>query len=173
MKKVVFLDRDGTIIEDQDYPRDASRVEFVPNAPEGMRRMKEKGYSIVVVSNQSGVGRGIISDKQFREVHDRFCTLLKDEKIEVDEFLYCFHHPDDPCKCRKPKTGLIPKSLGGEAIDFLNSIVVGDRKSDLELGDNLGSKSYLALSGKGADTQKETTGYTAVKDLLEVADLLA
>lgn len=178
MSAVVFLDRDGTIIVDQHYPKEASLVSFLPHAVEGLRALREKGYRLVVVSNQSGVGRGLISDQQFREVHERFCQLLKEEKIEVDQYLYCLHHPEDPCHCRKPKTGLIPKSVAGEAIDFSKSVTVGDRKSDMELGKALGTRTYLILTGKGEDTEKELSereleeSYSVALDLLQVANLL-
>ena len=151
----VFLDRDGTIIVDQHYPKDPNAVSFLPKVPEALRLLKEKGFLLFVVSNQSGVGRGLISDSEFKSVHDAFVELLKAEGVEISGFFYCLHHPDDPCHCRKPKTGNIPKRFDGKPIDFLTSYTVGDRLSDLQLGDELGAKACLVLTGKGIETQRE------------------
>ena len=174
-RSAVFLDRDGTIIEDTHYPRDPSLVSLITNAAQGLRLIHEKGYLIFVVSNQSGVGRGIIRDCEFKAVHEKVCELLKAEKIEVAEFAYCFHHPNDDCACRKPRTGLIPTQFQGEPIAFSQSYVVGDKPCDLQLGDNLGGKSCLVLSGKGKATLAELSAshaalsYSTYQDLLQLA----
>lgn len=178
MKAAIFLDRDGTIIEDQHYPKDPHKVVLLPNAVEGLKLMREKGYLLFVVSNQSGVGRGIIKDEEFRQVHEKFCELLKNSNVEIDEFNYCLHHPDDHCLCRKPKTGLIATSFKEQQIDLSKSFAVGDKICDLELADNLGAKGCLVLSGKGKDSLaaiKDKIGYTQYQifnDLLVMAQWL-
>ena len=108
-QKAIFIDRDGTIIEDQHYPRDAEAVKLLPGATEGLQMMVKKGYKLYVIRNQSGVGRGIISDSEFIGVHQRTCELLQEKGIEIVEFAYCLHHPEDKCDCRKPEIGLVPK----------------------------------------------------------------
>lgn len=148
----VFLDRDGTIIEDTHYPNDPKAVVPIPGAFEGLRELAGKGYLLFVVSNQSGVGRGVILDHQFQAVHARVCELLKENGVEIAEFSYCFHKPEDDCQCRKPRTGLIPKDFQGRSFDLAHSYVVGDRDIDLELGENIGAHSALVLSGKGQKT---------------------
>lgn len=155
MKRAVFLDRDGTIIEDLHYPREAEKVRLVPGAAEGLRELVKKGYLLFVVSNQSGVGRGIIKDHEFKAVHEKTCELLKGEGIEIAEFGYCFHIPDDECACRKPEIGLVPKKYQGESLDWTNSFVIGDKECDLELGTNIGATSYLVLTGKGKKSFEE------------------
>ena len=102
----VILDRDGTIIEDTHYIKDPSDVRLLPEAVPGLRRLNELGCPLYVLSNQSGVGRGIITTAQFWAVHQRVCALLQAEKVEIVEFLYCFHKPEDACPCRKPAAGL-------------------------------------------------------------------
>ena len=159
MLAVVFLDRDGTLVEDTGYLNDPDKVTLLPGVGAGLRLMREKGYRLIVISNQSGVARGKISDIQFKQVHERCCSLLENEKVTVDEFHYCLHHPEDPCLCRKPKTGLIPKMVQGESIDFSKSLVVGDKQSDLQLAVNLGIVGYLVLTGEGLKT-KQTIGTT-------------
>ena len=114
--------------------------------------MREKGYLLFVVSNQSGVGRGIISDQDFMAVHGRTLDLLREEEIEIDLFLYCFHRPEDQCSCRKPKPGLIPKLHGDRELDWSRSYTVGDKASDLDLADSIGAQAFLVLTGEGAAT---------------------
>lgn len=155
MKKTVFLDRDGTIIDDVHYPKDKDKITLLPNAAEGLKILKEKDYLLIVISNQSGVGRGIISDFQFREVHNRFIELLSEEKVLIEHFAYCFHLPEDFCKCRKPETLMIEKFLHSHSIDIANSYMVGDKECDILLGKNMNLKPILVTTGKGKQTQKE------------------
>ncbi len=152
MVRAAFIDRDGTIIEETHYIRDPEKVKLLPGAAEGLRELVRLGFRILVISNQSGVGRGIISSEQFRQVHERVAQMLHAETIEVSEFLYCMHTPEDNCQCRKPKTGLIPRNVTGTLIDFKQSITVGDKLCDLELGRNIGTQPFLVLTGYGAET---------------------
>ncbi len=178
-RPAIFLDRDGTIIEDQHYPRDPGKVMFCPNASEGMRLMMDKGYLLFVVSNQSGVGRGIIKDFEFNSVHQRCAEILQKAKIEIAEFLYCLHKPEDECACRKPKTALVPKTFKGVTLDWTLSFIVGDRESDLQLADNMGAQAALVLTGKGKATAEafaqsgETSRYLICDDLLDFAESLS
>jgi D-glycero-D-manno-heptose 1,7-bisphosphate phosphatase len=174
----VFLDRDGTIIEDLHYPREPEKVSLTPNASEGLRLMNSKGYLLFVVSNQSGVGRGIIKDNEFKAVHEKTCELLKAQNVEIAEFAYCFHLPEDHCSCRKPKPGLVLPQFQGHPIDFARSFVVGDKECDLELADNIRASGNLVLTGKGAGTRERLrqlgleNKYRVFPDLLAVAESL-
>jgi histidinol-phosphate phosphatase family protein len=172
-RAAAILDRDGTIIEDAHYPKDPQKVQLIPGAVEGLQALRRKGYLIFVVSNQSGVGRGLIEESEFLAVHRRFCEVLQAAGAEVDEFGYCLHSPDDPCRCRKPKTGLVPRRFRNEAIDFARSVVIGDRESDLALGEELGARSILVRTGKGLATEdrlsKQQTVPFSVYDSLSQA----
>lgn len=152
LQPVIFLDRDGTIIEDLHYPREAEKVALIPGAVEGLTRLQEKGYLLVVVSNQSGVGRGIIQDHEFKAVHDKCCELLRANGIQIAEFAYCFHKPEDNCKCRKPSAGLLSSKIGEVKVDFKQSFTIGDRDSDVRLADGVGATGCLVLTGKGQAT---------------------
>ncbi len=175
MRPAVFLDRDGTIIEDLHYPREAHRVSLLPKAVEGLKLMVEKGYWLFVISNQSGVGRGIISKEEFEAVHAKTVSLLGDQGVRIEDYAYCFS-ADNACPERKPNPGMIPKKHGGHPLDWRASFVVGDRETDLELGTNIGARSYLVLTGKGKDTLKMIKSeeveppFRVCKDLLEVAN---
>lgn len=149
---VVVLDRDGTLIEDRHYINQESDVIFLPGAIEALKTLKRKGYPLFLVSNQSGVGRGLISEEQFHKVHRRFIDVLKENEIALDQIAYCFHPPEDACPCRKPAIGLLPRDFQGQAIDWARSYIVGDHVPDMELARNIGAAPCLVLTGKGTVT---------------------
>jgi D-glycero-D-manno-heptose 1,7-bisphosphate phosphatase len=142
-RPAIFLDRDGTLIEDQHYPRDPKKVRWMSGTESALKDLQKLGFVLFVVSNQSGVGRGIISDSEFRAVHERFCELLKESGIEVQEFAYCFHRPEDLCKCRKPETKLIHDLAKTHSIDLGRSYTVGDKWSDVLMGFRSGAQGIL------------------------------
>ncbi len=178
MKPAVFMDRDGTIIEHVHYLREPDRVMLLPGAARAMRLMSEKGYLLFVVSNQSGVGRGLITESEFSAVHQVFADKLHAEGVVIAEFCYCFHRPEDECNCRKPKIGNLPRAFGQTPLDWARSFTVGDNDCDLRLADSLGGHAYLVLTGGGEATLKqlELEGraglYPSFPDLLAVAQHL-
>ena len=169
----VILDRDGTIIEDAHYIKDPAEVKLLPEAAAGLRRMSEVGCPLFVLSNQSGVGRGLITTAEFWAVHQRVCELLQKEKVEIVEFLYCFHKPDDGCACRKPKAGLVPMRHNSQPLDWKKGFVVGDSVVDMELAARIGAQGLLVLTGVGLETQRTQTHRPTFANLLKVADFLA
>lgn len=164
---VVVLDRDGTIIEDRHYIKREDDVVFFPGALEALQRIRQKGYPLFLVSNQSGVGRGWIQPDEFQAVHRRFTAELIKAEAPIDEIAYCFHSPDEPCPCRKPRTGLVPSHFQGREIDWSRSYVVGDHVPDVGLAEALGAIPCLVLTGKGEDTRK-----TALPNSTQVFDTL-
>ncbi len=151
----LFLDRDGTINFDRVYINDARLVELIPRAGEAIRLAQAKGYKIVVVTNQSGVGRGIIQERALTEIHARLDELLAAEGASIDSYKICLHHPQDNCACRKPKPALVFAAAKELNIDISRSFFIGDKMSDVEAGKNSGCKaSILLLTGKG---EKENT----------------
>ena len=153
--KVVFLDRDGTIIEDKVFLGDPRGIEFFPGAFEAIRILRKLGYKIVVVSNQSGIGRGILTEKMVKEVNERFLRMLKENDALVDGLYFCPHHPDDNCACRKPETGMIKKAVAELALDLKDAVVIGDHLVDVKLGKNIGAKTILVLTGHGKKELEE------------------
>lgn len=152
----IFLDRDGTIIEDLHYPKDPEKVGLLPGAADALRELsRAKGYRLFIVSNQSGVGRGLIRLDEFWTVHRRCAELLREEGIRIEAYSYCLHEPEASCGCRKPKRGLVLPWKGSRAIDFDASHVIGDRRGDLELADAIGATGWLVLTGSGPSTQAE------------------
>ncbi|MEO2067929.1 MAG: HAD family hydrolase [Desulfurobacteriaceae bacterium] len=136
MKKAIFLDRDNTLIKDDGYIHEPEKVELLEGVPEGLKLLKEKGYLLIVVSNQSGIGRGYFEEKDFHAVNRRLQELLKPYHVQIDDFFFCPHHPNDNCNCRKPKTGMVEKAVKKWNIDLSKSFVIGDKEIDVMLAFN-------------------------------------
>lgn len=139
-RRAVFLDRDGTLIDDVGYLSDPDAVAFVEGAIDGLRALRELGFALVLVSNQSGIARGLISQQEAHAVHDRFVAELAAQGITLDDTRYCPHGPDDGCTCRKPRPGLIFESAAALGIDLERSYVVGDKDADVEAGRRAGCR---------------------------------
>ena len=131
MRKAIFLDRDGTINVDVSYLHEIEKVEFLPGAIEALRLLKEKGYLLIVVSNQSGVGRGYFSLEDVQRINDYMNECLLEKHAQIDAFYYCPHTPEEKCQCRKPGIELYLKAADTFQIDFHNSYMVGDKESDI------------------------------------------
>ncbi|XPV76277.1 MAG: D-glycero-alpha-D-manno-heptose-1,7-bisphosphate 7-phosphatase [Desulfovibrio sp.] len=172
MNKVVFLDRDGTIIADKHYLSDPAGVELLPNAALGLQSMKEQGFSLVIVSNQSGIGRGYFSNHDLMACMDRLEELLKPYDVTFDAVLYCPHAPEEECTCRKPLTGMVTES--SVSFDPARSAVVGDKACDVNLGKALNCDGILVRTGKGAaeEAKNSCSPHFIGDDLLAVADYL-
>lgn len=135
MRPAVFVDRDGTLIVDAVYPRDPSLVEPMLGAIAACRQIC-RDFPLVVVSNQSGVARGLVTAAEAAAVNARFLTLFAD--VTFTGVYYCFHGPGDGCACRKPSPGMLFEAAHTHRIDLSRSILVGDRASDVEAGRRAG-----------------------------------
>ena len=175
MTKVVILDRDGTVIVERDYLSTPEEVELLPNAARGLRQMAELGYKLVIVTNQSGVARGRFDEARLAEINARVRELLSREGVELAGIWYCPHHPDEGCACRKPNTKLIEEAADTLGFDPRNSIVIGDKASDIELGKRIGATTILVRTGYGAHTAVGGNGKPdrVADDLLEAAHIVA
>lgn len=150
--KAVFVDRDGTLIVDVGYPRDPELVEFIPGALNALRRLAQLGFSIVVISNQSGIGRGLVSKLEAEQVHQRFIDRLMDFGIQLGGAYYCPHAPTDGCECRKPAPGLIIRAAKELDLNPEQSYFIGDKSSDVEAGERARCRTILLSSDSLART---------------------
>ena len=141
--KMVFLDRDGTVILDKNYLSDPEGVEFEPNACEALRRLHNAGFGLIFVSNQSGIGRGLMTKDQSAAVHQRVLDLLAAAGVPILGSYICPHAPWDECECRKPSPLLLRNAAAEHAIDFAQSFMAGDKKSDVDLGRAAGCRTVL------------------------------
>jgi len=173
LKPAVFLDRDGTLNEDPGYLSQPSQMKLLPHVGEGLALLRQSGYELIVISNQSGVGRGIFLETELKPIHARMNELLRPYGAEIHHFYYCVHHPDEDCECRKPKPLLIKKAAKDLGIDVSKSIMIGDKITDLEFAHNAGCRAaVLVLTGVGLEAQKnlkpKLSDFVA-KDLFEAA----
>jgi imidazoleglycerol-phosphate dehydratase/histidinol-phosphatase len=143
--RILFIDRDGTLIEEPaDYQVDAlSKVRLVEGVIPALLELRDSGYRFVMVSNQDGMGSDSFPESQFRECQDFVLSLFQSQGITFDEVFICPHTADDGCECRKPRAGLLTAFLAANDIDLGASAVIGDRKTDLELAERVGVRGFL------------------------------
>lgn len=132
--KAIFIDRDGTINVDVHYLDDPAKFEMYSGVCEGVRKLKDNGFKIIVVTNQSGIARGYFTEKQLSNIHERMKNEFRKFGIVLDGIYYCPHHPDDNCNCRKPNTGLFEKAINEHNIDVKKSYTIGDKTLDIDAG---------------------------------------
>ncbi len=151
MKKAVFLDRDNTLIYDPGYIHEADKVRLLEGVGEGLKLLKDKGFLLIVVSNQSGIGRGYFTEREFWEVNQRLQELLKPFKVQIDDFFFCPHRPDEGCFCRKPNPYLLKEAARKWEVDLSSSYVIGDKDSDVELALKGGCKGGIKVGAPPFD----------------------
>ena len=172
-RPAVFLDRDGTLIVEREYLADPAGVELLPGATAALRRLRAAGFAIVLISNQSGIARGLFGVPDFEAVQARLASVLRTQGLELDAVYYCPHHPEHgpPCECRKPATGLFRKAAAELVLDLPSSAFVGDRLSDVEPALTLGGRALLVRTGYGAALAATAPAWVeVVNDLEEAAD---
>ncbi len=155
MRKAVFLDRDGPLIEEVGYLSRIEEFRLLPRVGEAIRLLNHHQLKAIVVTNQSGVARGYFPESLVQVIHRKLEGLLKREGAHLDGIYYCPHHPDEQCECRKPATGLVKKAVEDLGINCSQSYVVGDRGIDIELAYGVGAKGILVLSGYGKGEWEE------------------
>jgi D-glycero-D-manno-heptose 1,7-bisphosphate phosphatase len=164
-RRFVILDRDGTIIEEREYLSDPEQVTLIPGVGAALRELLGMRFGLVVITNQSGIGRGFFDQIQLERVHERLRKLLESESVHLDRLYVCPHKPEDDCNCRKPKLGLLQKAAEDLGFRLQDSIVVGDKASDMEMGRMAGAITFLVRTGYGSQTEKVAVADFVVDDL--------
>jgi D-glycero-D-manno-heptose 1,7-bisphosphate phosphatase len=180
-RRAVFLDRDGTINIEKDYLHRPEEFEFIPGVPEAISIMKDAGYLVVVVTNQSGVARGYYGESEVERIHRHMDDLLAAQGTSVDGYYFCPHHPENgvggyrkDCDCRKPLPGMLMKAATDLHIDLSASWMVGDKLADIEAGLKAGCRAALVLTGYGTDQRSLLAdGVPVYADLLTAAMAIA
>jgi len=180
-KRAVFLDRDGVINVDNGYVSVVDDFEFIDGVIEALQALKAKGYLIVVITNQSGIARGYFTEEQFHTLTEWMDWSLADRGVDLDGIYYCPHHAEHglgdykvDCDCRKPKAGMINEAIQELGIDISQSILVGDKVSDLQAGVAAGiSNNYLVRTGKEITAEGETLATSVYDDLAAVVNEIA
>ena len=148
MVKAVFLDRDGCLNKDTMYPHKTEDFELLPGVVKGLKKLS-KDFIFIIITNQSGIGRGIFTEKDMHNFNKKLINELKKENIEIKKIYHCPHTPQEVCDCRKPSTKYIKQAAKEFNIDIKSSWVVGDHPHDVEMGIKAGTKSVYLLTGHG------------------------
>jgi histidinol-phosphate phosphatase family protein len=166
-RKAIFVDRDGTLNVNIDYLSDPDRYQLYPGVAEGLKALREAGFLIVVITNQSGIGRGLFDRPTLERIHERMRQELAKGGASVDAIYFCPHHPDDGCICRKPGTALFERAVRELGIDPGRSFVIGDTQMDVAAGKKMGSRAALVPEPRNrARTLKEMEGWKARPDFV-------
>jgi D-glycero-D-manno-heptose 1,7-bisphosphate phosphatase len=166
-RPAVFLDRDGTICEEVGYLSDTSCFRIFPFAAAAIRRLNQAQVPVIVVTNQSGVGRGYFPESLVQTVHDLMEVELAGAGARLDGIYFCPHTDEDECDCRKPKLGMLERAAREHSLDLRRSFVVGDRYGDVELAHRAGARGILVRSGYGAtELASQAASWPAPPDLV-------
>ncbi len=175
----IFLDRDGVINHNRsDYVKSWAEFEFLPGALEALQLLAQLGHPIIVVSNQSAIGRGIIPHSTVDEIHERMVDSIREAGGRIDAILYCPHHPEKGCACRKPRPGLLLDAKRRFDLDLQRSFLVGDAESDILAAQAVGCQPILVRTGRGVEQlrllkQHGVDGFHVVDDLADAVALIA
>jgi D-glycero-D-manno-heptose 1,7-bisphosphate phosphatase len=174
MRPAVFLDRDGTLIEDVGYLDAIARVAFYPWTIDSIRALNRAGLAVVVVTNQSGIARGILDQALVDATHEHLTARLTAGGARVDAYYYCPHHPRGTvpqfareCDCRKPARGLIDRAVTDLELDAARSFVVGDKWTDVQLGRAIGARAILVRTGGGAVEERRPVAGLAADAIVD------
>jgi D-glycero-D-manno-heptose 1,7-bisphosphate phosphatase len=166
--KVVILDRDGTMVIDRGYLSDPAGLEFEPGAAEGMKWLYSRGYRLVVVTNQSGVGRGFFTLERLEAMNKRLNVMVEEAGAKLEGIYYCPHAPNDGCACRKPALGLMIRAASELGFDPKSAIMIGDKDLDIEFGRRAGATTILIAADTSA-AHVRTAPDLIAPNLLEAA----
>jgi D-glycero-D-manno-heptose 1,7-bisphosphate phosphatase len=177
--KAAFLDRDGTLNKEVEYLHRIEDFEWIPSAPQAIRRLNEAGILVLVVTNQAGVARGYYSEQDVGALHDHMRRELAKEGAHIDAFYYCPHHPDGTVAeyrrdshRRKPATGMFEQGLGEWGLQAKDCVVVGDKNIDMKPGEMLGMTTILVQTGYGEVETETTEADHVTSDVATATDLI-
>lgn len=175
-QRYVLLDRDGVINEDSDrFIKSPDEWRPIPGSLEAIALLNAHGFKVVVVTNQSGIARGLLDLAMLDKIHQKMRQLLADQGGRIEAIYFCPHGPDSDCACRKPKPGLLKQFAADFAADLAKTVVIGDSLRDLEAGEAVGAQAILVKTGKGALTLKQNPDLKTpiFDDLYDAAKYLA
>lgn len=177
--RTVFLDRDGVINEnlDNDYVKNWGEFKFLPKAKEAIKVLTDAGWHTIIISNQAGIGRGIMSTRAVDEINARMVYEIESGGGKVKAVYYCPHRPDEDCGCRKPKPGMLFSAAREFCIELSESHLIGDKITDIQTGAQVGCRTILVKTGLGEEHIKRRSQWPVnpdyiASDLSEAAELL-
>lgn len=138
---VIFLDQDNTLITTPDWPKSVQEVNIIPGVISTLKKLCERGYRLVIVSNQGGIARGLVTEETIIQIQKKILNECSKEQIPIWKYYYCSHHPDAQCGCRKPEIGMVNEII--DQIDYARSFMIGDKEVDVQFGKKLGVQTIL------------------------------
>jgi D-glycero-D-manno-heptose 1,7-bisphosphate phosphatase len=173
-RRFALVDRDGTINEEVDHLDHPGDLVLIEGSAAAIRRLRESGLGVVVVTNQAQIGRGLLTEQRLEAIHERLTALLAAEGAEVDAILHCPHAPEEGCGCRKPAPGMALEAAARFAFDLGRAFVVGDHAGDVGMGRAIGATTFLVLTGHGIEERARAEGSAdhVVADLAAAADII-
>lgn len=170
-QKAIFLDRDGTVIEEVNFLSTVEETRLFPYTIEALKLFKKSGFLLFITTNQSGIARGYFDASAVNAIHEKIQNELKANDLKIESFHFCPHLPKAGCKCRKPNTGMLEQACANFEIDLSESWMIGDKKLDIEMGFNAGTKTALVKTGYGEKHQQELVRKPDIiaENLLEAA----
>jgi len=167
--RAVFLDRDGTIIKEKHYLRDCSEIELIEGTVKGLRLLREMKFKLVIITNQSGIKRGILTERELEMVHKKLKILLLKEGIAINGIYFSPDLPEEKSITRKPQTGLLEKAENELKLQLRGSYCIGDKKEDVEMGKKKGLRTILVMTGYGEESKRKVKPDYVAEDLLDAA----
>jgi D-glycero-D-manno-heptose 1,7-bisphosphate phosphatase len=183
MRPAVFLDRDGTLIEERNYLDQLDQIAPFGGVASALARLRDAGFALVVVTNQAGVARGYFDEAFVRRAHERLASLFARDGLVLDGYYYCPHHPEGSvapyrrvCDCRKPAPGMVEQAARDLNLEVARSFVIGDKWVDVELARNAGARGILVRTGYGAGIEAQpppdVQAFAIVDTLADAADVI-
>lgn len=175
MERVVFLDRDGVINRDsKGYIKSAEEFKLLPNTIKALKLLSARKYKLIIITNQSGIGKGLYTTRDFCKVNQKMVKELEKNNVKLDAIYYCPHEAETACECRKPNLGMLKQAQKDFKINTKKSFMIGDKTADIEWGRRAGCKTILVKTGYGGKDKRFSVkpDYVA-KDLLEAAKIVA
>lgn len=167
-KKIIFLDRDGVINRDHGYVYEISKFNFIDGVFEACKYFITLGYEIIIITNQSGIGRGYYSLNDFEKLTMYMLQIFEENGVKILKVYFCPHSPEENCSCRKPNTGMIQQSLNDFDIDLTNSWLIGDKTSDIETAMNANIPNRILISNTKSNLEIAHT----VNNILETLNII-
>lgn len=164
------MDRDGVIIEEKNYLSDARKIKILQKVPQAIKLLNQNNFLVIIISNQSGVGRGFFTKEKVEKINTRLINLLSKKGAKIDKVYFCPHTEEDKCQCRKPAPQMIYNAVKEFNIDLKKSYVIGDKPCDIEVGKKCKCKTILVRTGYGQKYESQLSPDYVADNLLEAVE---
>ena len=166
-ERIVFLDRDGTMIESGTI-NSIQKIRILPNTIPALKLLTDNQFKLFIITNQGDISKGRLTIEQFYKFNNYLLRQLENEGVHIEDTFVCHHRSQDNCNCRKPKSGMLEAAEQKYGLNLKGSYIIGDRKTDIQIGKNVGSKTIFVLTGKDSPNKTMNPDFIA-KDLLDAA----